>query len=184
MDNSNAQKMTITYVPVGQLTHAEYNPRTLSQGRFEDLQRSIDELDMLEPLIVNQRNGRLVVVSGNQRLEAMKAVGHTDAPCHIISVPLDKEKVINVRMNKASGEDDTSALVEILMSMEELDRELTGWGEDEILKLQDGFVDDELKDDAEQKADRPKSYTKEQLMDFAGNYVDPAAAEQFISWLP
>ena len=174
-------RMTITYVPLESLTFADYNPRTLSQAKFEDLQRSIDELSILEPAVVNKRDGKLIIVGGNQRVRAAKELGWSEYPCHVIEVPLAREKVINARLNRSSGEDDTEALAEILLNLDEVDRELSGWNDDEILKLQSDPFDDEA--DVE-KVEKPKTYTKETLMDFAGNYPNSIIAKQFIEWLP
>ena len=185
MDTSNGSRMTIEYLPIEQLSFAEYNPRTLSQDKFEDLQRSLDELTVLEPAVVNKRSGRYVIVGGNQRVRAAKALAWETYPCHVIEVSLDREKAINARLNRSSGEDDIQALAEMLMSLEELDRELAGYNDDEILKLQDGWASEEVeKMEQADKPDKPKAYTKEQLSAFADNYIDPAAAKQFIGWLP
>ena len=173
-------KLTITYVPLNQLYHLDDNAkiRTISREKFEDLQRSLDE-GVMAPLLVNRRDGRLIVVSGNQRLEAMKQLAMTEAPCTIITVSEDKERAWAVRMNKSSGEFDNEGLAELLAGMDEELLALTGFNDDEISKLQaDPF-------DEEPKETKPKRYSISELRDMAKNYHPENNAQvlEFLEWL-
>lgn len=56
------------------------NPRRISKAEFEKLKRSITEFPEMMPLspIIVDENG--VVLSGNMRFEALKALGYKDVP--------------------------------------------------------------------------------------------------------
>lgn len=172
-------KLSITYVPVDQLQHLPGNAdiRTISRDKFEDLQRSLDT-QVMAPLLVNKRDGRLIIISGNQRYEALKEIGHTEIPCTIVEVSEAQEKAWAVRMNKTSGEFNNDGLAEWIATMDEELQELTGFNDEEILKLQDSPYDEEPKD-------KPKRYSTKELRDLIKSYHPQNAEpiEQFIDWL-
>ena len=70
---------------IADLNPAKYNPRKqLMPGdpEFEALCRSIETFGYVDYVVVNIRDGANVIVSGHQRLSAMKYLGYTEAECH------------------------------------------------------------------------------------------------------
>ncbi len=97
--------MEIRKVPVKDLKPAKYNPRKdLQPGdpEFEKLKRSVEEFGYVEPILWNQRTG--VVVGGHQRLKVLQNLGYTEVDCVILDLDEQKEKALNVTLNKISGD--------------------------------------------------------------------------------
>jgi len=106
------QDLQITYVPVISLRPSEYNPRKISKESFEQLKASVREFEMVDPIIVNgapERNG--IVIGGHMRLRAAKELGFKTVPVVYLNIPdIKKEKNLNLRLNKNTGEFDFDLL--------------------------------------------------------------------------
>ena len=97
--------MEIRKVPVKDLKPAKYNPRKdLQPGdpEFEKLKRSVEEFGYVEPILWNQRTGG--GVGGHQRLKVLQHLGYTEVDCVILDLDEQKEKALNVTLNKISGD--------------------------------------------------------------------------------
>lgn len=98
---------------VEELIGAEYNPRTITQEELQQLQDSIKRFGMVEPIIVNTNKERKdIIISGHQRLKACLSLDMNVVPCIELDLTLDKEKELNVRMNKNGGRFDMDMLAE------------------------------------------------------------------------
>jgi len=79
------------------------NPRVIRDDAFKKLCQSLcDNPDYFEarPLILSDRTGQLVIIAGNQRYEAAKAIGLTEVPTFRISgLTEDREREIIIRDN-------------------------------------------------------------------------------------
>lgn len=65
----------------GQVPGINANPRTISEKDFEYLKQSLKndpDFIKLQPLLLYDNNGQLVVMGGNQRLRAMQELGWTE----------------------------------------------------------------------------------------------------------
>ena len=129
--------MQIEKIKVADLKPADYNPRKkLKPGdkEFEKLKKSIEEFGYVEPIILNKRTN--TVVGGHQRLEVMKHLGYEEVDCVIVDLDEQKEKALNIALNKISGEWDTELLTDLL---KELDQQgvvsLTGFETEELDEL-------------------------------------------------
>ena len=139
------------------LLPADYNPRKdLKPGdpEYEKLKRSIEQFGYVEPVIWNEKTGR--VVGGHQRLKVLQDSGITEIECVIVSLPEDKEKALNIALNKISGEWDKDKLALLITDLqaEDFDVSLTGFDQaelDDLFKdtLQSGVRDDEFDVEAE-----------------------------------
>ena len=110
-----------------ELNPAEYNPRKISDKQLSDLTKSIEEFGITEPLVINTYEGREnTVISGHQRLKALKKLKYKTVPCVEVSLDKKRERELNVRMNKNTGEFDFDLLEEFFEV-----EELIGWGFDE-----------------------------------------------------
>ena len=68
--------MEIKRIPLGEINPAKYNPRKdLKPGdaEYEKLKKSMDEFDLVEPLVMNTRGNLLI--TGHQRLKILKQRG-------------------------------------------------------------------------------------------------------------
>ena len=139
--------MKLKTIPISQLNPAPYNPRKdLKPGdsEYEKLRRSMEEFGIVEPLVCNIRTGNLV--GGHQRLKVLKAMGHTTAEVVVVDLPLEREKALNIALNKISGDWDEPKLGELLQELCEIpdfDVEITGFEGEEIEHLLDSLLDDD-----------------------------------------
>jgi DNA modification methylase len=145
------QDIKIVYVPVGTLRPAEYNPRKISDDALAQLKESISRFQMVDPVIVNsapKRSG--VVIGGHMRLRAAKELGHKTVPVVYVSIPnIEKEKELNLRLNRNTGEWDFSKLkafdLKLLLGIGFDDSDLTNIWDENLDTEDDGFdVEKEL----------------------------------------
>lgn len=127
--------MDIRLLKIAELKSAPYNPRiTLRPGMpaYERLARSIDEFDLVQPIVWNETTGH--VVAGHQRLEVLKQRGAVEVSAVVVALPLEREKALNVALNNAQvgGDWDPELLADLLTELSELpdfDATLTGFDE-------------------------------------------------------
>lgn len=105
--------MNIQQIALDKINPAEYNPRTITADEFAGLKTSLETFGQQENLIVNKD---MTLISGHQRLEAMKALGWKEATCNVVDLDKHQEKKLNVIMNSTaiSGKYDDLKLSEIL----------------------------------------------------------------------
>ena len=132
--------MEIRKVSVERLQPAKYNPRKdLKPGdaEFEKLKRSVEEFGYVEPIIWNERTG--VVVGGHQRLKVLMHLGYTEVDCVVLDIDEQKEKALNVALNKISGDWDMPLLTALLQDLNSggYDATLTGFDVAEMSELFD-----------------------------------------------
>lgn len=107
--------MLIESVSVSQINPAPYNPRKdLEPGdsNYESIARSLDEYGSVVPLVWNRRTGNLV--GGHQRLKILISKGLDAVEVSVVDLPLDREKALNLTLNKVGGAWDDRRLAELL----------------------------------------------------------------------
>lgn len=122
--------MKIIIKKIDELIPADYNPRQLSVEQFDKIKESLTRFGFVDPVIVNIHAGREgVIVGGHQRVKVWRSMGNTEVPTVEVELPEEKERELNVRLNKASGEWDW----DVLANAFEVD-DLIEWGfsEDEL----------------------------------------------------
>jgi hypothetical protein len=149
--------MQIEKKNVSQLLPADYNPRKdLKPGdkEYEKLKRSIEQFGYVEPVIWNATTSR--VVGGHQRLKVLIDMGITEVECVIVEMDEEKEKALNVALNKISGEWDNDKLALLIADLQgaNFDVSLTGFEPEELEDLfredtKKGVQDDDFDVDAE-----------------------------------
>ena len=130
--------MEIVKVDINDLISSEYNPRQITDDEMGKLKNSINEFGYIDPIIVNSVNNH--IVGGNQRYEALKSLGYTDVDVIFVDEPdLNREKALNIALNKISGEWDETKLNNIFEEFKLqgfTKTELTGFNMEEILELE------------------------------------------------
>ena len=97
--------MKIEYIDINLLRPAGYNPRQMTKKQAKDLQKSIERFGMVEPIVVNRYKRREnVIVGGHQRYNICKQLGWTEMPIVYVDLPIEKERELNLRLNKNLGE--------------------------------------------------------------------------------
>ena len=131
--------MIIKKIKISDINPAPYNPRAdlkPSDLEYKKLKKSIDEFDLVEPLILNERNN--VLIGGHQRLKILKERGDETVDVSLMDLDEAKEKALNVALNKNLGQWDNKKLnliFEELKGIDDFDIELTGFDDFEIDKI-------------------------------------------------
>lgn len=104
--------MNVVYVPVGSLNPSTYNPRKWNEAQTNALKESITKFGLVDPILCNSAPERMnIVIGGHFRLAVAKELGFTEMPVVYVSIPdIEKEKELNVRLNKNLGEFDFELL--------------------------------------------------------------------------
>jgi DNA modification methylase len=139
------------------LIPADYNPRKdLKPGdpEYEKLKRSMEQFGYVEPVIWNKTTSH--VVGGHQRLKVLLDMGITEVECVVIEMNEEKEKALNIALNKISGDWDKDKLMLLIADLQgaDFDISLTGFEPaelDALFKdsLKDGIHEDDFDVDAE-----------------------------------
>ena len=142
--------MIIEKINIAQLSPAKYNPRKdLKPGdaEYEKLKRSVEEFGCVEPIIWNKTTGR--VIGGHQRLKVLVDLGLKEVDCVVVEINEEREKALNIALNKINGEWDTDKLAMLISDLQgsDFDVSLTGFDEDELADLFEKSEEREVKED-------------------------------------
>lgn len=141
---------------------ATYNPRkVLKPGdtEWEKLKGSLQDFGLVEPLIVNVKNGKNILVGGHQRYNVLKSIGTEETEVVVVELEEKEERQLNVALNRIEGMWDYEKLEVIF---EELSN-------DEILKT--GFSQNEI-DDILKEIDEADSYREDEGSEETDNADD------------
>ena len=117
MDAVPASRGRVAEVPLERLRCWPGNPRRISPGRLEDLQRALEaDREMLwgRPLIALADG---TVFCGNQRLCAAQTLGWSTIPALLVDLDLERAKQWALRDNNAWGDWDEPLLGELLAEL-------------------------------------------------------------------
>jgi site-specific DNA-methyltransferase (adenine-specific) len=171
---------------ISELSPAKYNPRkdlVSSDPEYQRIKRSIEEFGYVDPIIVNSD---YTVIGGHQRLKVLKELGHAQIDVVVVDIPKDKEKALNIALNKITGEWDTQRLTDLLgeLKADGMDISITGFDEKEF----DGLLRELHKDDepldTEPQISRAEELRKEwgtevgQLWELGTSYICPKCGKR------
>jgi len=133
--------MDIQTRKLSELVHADYNPRKRLKPidpEYQKIARSIDEFGYVDPIIVNSDN---TIIGGHQRATVLKDKGFDDVQVVVLDLSKEREKALNVALNKISGEWDLEMLKDLLTDLDDngYDPTLTGFDFGEIENLMEMF---------------------------------------------
>ena len=167
----NIQKIEIgklkpaDYNPRKDLKPADYNPRKdlkPEDEEYQKIKKSIIEFGYVDPIIVNTD---MTVIGGHQRLKVLKDLGYTVIECNMVDLDKNKEKALNIALNKITGEWDNKKLEELIAELkeEEFDLSTTGFTFDEVDNIlkditgskEDDFDIDQVLNDIEKPTTKP-----------------------------
>lgn len=135
--------MNIQKKNIKDIIPADYNPRgTLSQDDplYEKLKKSIQTFGCVIPIIWNEKTNRLV--GGHQRLQVLIILGYQEVEVSVVNLSEAMERILNIALNRISGEWDSGALESLLAELKtlEVDLDASGFSKveiDHILKKYD-----------------------------------------------
>ena len=92
----------------GQVDGLPKNPRFIRDEKFELLKKSIQEnpeMLALRELLVYPLGDRYVIIGGNMRYEACKALGYQSVPCKVLDedTPVDTLRAYTIKDNAGFG---------------------------------------------------------------------------------
>ncbi len=149
------ENLKITFIKVDDLKVANYNPRKWDDFKKAKLRESIERFGLVDPIIVNGSSKRKnIVIGGHFRLKVAKELGHKEVPVVFVNIPsIEKEKELNLRLNKNTGEWDIELLKEfdldILLDVGFQDEDLSDIWDDSLETEDDNF-------DAEEESSKIK----------------------------
>lgn len=121
-----------------EISPAEYNPRQdLKPGdkQYEAIRHSIESYGFVEPLIVNVRDGKNVLVGGHQRYKILAAAGEQETEAVVVDLDAQQERALNLALNKIEGEWDNGKLKDLLAEIGEGEAVQIGFSHEEFADL-------------------------------------------------
>ena len=143
--------MNIKTRKLADLRPAAYNPRRkLEPGEpeYEKIARSIEQFGYCDPIIINKDG---TIIGGHQRHQVLLDMGADTADVVVVDLDPDREKALNVALNKITGAWDIAKLTELIGDLDVEGYDLTATG----------FSDKELKAMLEQTRIRPEDFTQD-----------------------
>jgi len=138
------EAMKINNVSISELKPSSYNPREISRHDLEALKKSISEFGLVDPIVVNKDN---TIIGGHQRVIAAKSLGMEIVPVVYVDLSEEKAKILNLALNRISGDWNKDKLKELLSELNNLslDLTLTGFTSEEVSTLLDFTKEDDYK---------------------------------------
>ncbi|MPZ49033.1 MAG: DNA methylase [Dehalococcoidia bacterium] len=133
---TTAPKLMIIEVPIDELRPDPANPRRISDDQLDALTRSLHEYGFIQPVLA--RSEDKTVIGGHQRLLAARRLGYKTVPTIFLDITLEQARLLNVGLNKISGDWDKELLARLLADLkpiESIDLSLSGFSEEELAKL-------------------------------------------------
>lgn len=146
--------MELEKITLNQLKPADYNPRQISFEEFKKLSNNLKEFGLVDPIVVNLNN--MHIIGGHQRyavlvkenpnktfnLIRLGDIGWVFEDVELTLEDENKEKALNVSLNKISGGWDLNKLSSLLSAIKDsdIDIQLSGFKPYEL----DLYVEDEI----------------------------------------
>jgi len=135
--------MQIKEISLSKLKPAKYNPRKDLQPddpEYIKIKKSIETFGAVDPIVWNERSGN--IVGGHQRYKIYKELGWKKVKVSVVDLDEKAEAVLNIALNKISGEWDYPALKDLIAEIDtgEFDIHLTGFDQGE-LNFMFGYAD-------------------------------------------
>ncbi len=168
--------MNIVKKSIDALLPASYNPRKdliPDDKEYQKIKRSIEEFGYVEPIIYNVTTN--TIVGGHQRIKVLKELGYTEIDVVEIEETEDREKALNIALNKIEGEWDMAALKDLLQDLDtgDIDMDLTGFEEWEMEQLMTQFhVEDDIPYELEMETESGDGEsTQKNILSFDGKKI-------------
>ena len=112
------QKLRTERRKLADLKAAEYNPRkalTPDDAEYQKIRRSIEEFGYVDPIIINEDE---TIIGGHQRATVLKDLGYQEVDVVVVALDKQREKALNIALNKITGEWDEVKLKDLLLDGE------------------------------------------------------------------
>lgn len=144
-------QLKVQSIALDALVHDPRNPRLHDKRNIDIIKHSLVEHSQVEPLVVQANT--MMVIGGNGRLEAMRALGWKTAACALVDISDTQARRLSIALNRTAelAEWDDRVLakhLEELSALNDWSLEDLGFNDDELKDLADAFgVDDDVDDD-------------------------------------
>lgn len=101
---------------------------------FRKIKNSIQKFGYVEPVIVNFD---MTIIGGHQRVTVLSDLEYTEIDCIVIDIDKNKEKALNIALNKITGEWNKELLADWIKDLQDSDFDVafTGFEPPEIEQL-------------------------------------------------
>jgi DNA modification methylase len=153
------REMQVEHVAIDELRPDPGNPRKISDAELDALARSLRQWGFVQPALARREDR--VVIGGHQRLLAARKLGLKTAPVIFLDLSVEQSRLLNVALNKISGEWDEELLARMLANLQPVaDLTLTGFDDDELGTLLRGL-------DRREKRERTESFDLDAALEAA-----------------
>lgn len=85
-------------IPISNIIVSEDRLWKIKEEQVETLKSSISEIGLINPITVQERKGRYLLIGGEHRYTACKQLDHKTIPCNIIPREYEDDEVENARL--------------------------------------------------------------------------------------
>jgi ParB family transcriptional regulator, chromosome partitioning protein len=121
--------LKISEIPINRLQEAHWNVNSMDEAMLNHLKDSVSRYGTLSPLVIRKKNEFYEVLSGNQRLRALRELNYKTVPCVVVDLDDAEARLLAQALNAIHGEDDWNKKAEIIKQI------LTNIPERQILTL-------------------------------------------------
>ena len=185
-----SEEYSVSKIKLTDFKPADYNPRYMSEDEKQRLRTSIESFGLVDPIIVNLKNNR--IIGGHQRWDVlvdmvMEETNLAEKEYNLLTLGdvglifdkditiknEDYEKALNIALNKISGEWDYSKLSNVLddLKLNHFNLELTGFDDLELNSYDDLNFDTNFTSDVTD--DIPDDFQEVDVTDFEGQHKCP-----------
>ena len=135
---------------VAELNPAEYNPRQIDDESLSGLAKSLEKFGLVEPVIINIRDGKNVIVGGHQRFKVIQQSGIAQISCVVVDLDDNDERLLNLALNNPHIQgafiDEISAYIATLKDQIPNEQDILDLRLDELMgeiEAKEGLTDDD-----------------------------------------
>ncbi|MFA6193630.1 MAG: DNA methyltransferase [Parcubacteria group bacterium] len=181
------ENIRITFVKADSLKASEYNPRRRDEAAAQQLKESVKKYGLVDPLIANSAPQRKnILIGGHFRLAVAKELGIQEVPVVYLNIPdIEKEKELNLRLNRNVGEWDWELLKELdlnlLLNVGFDDQDLSNIWDNTLETEEDNFdVEKEIAEIKEPKVRIGDLYQLGNHRLICGDSTDPETVKRLV----
>ena len=166
------QKLRTERRKLADLKAAEYNPRkalTPDDAEYQKIRRSIEEFGYVDPIIVNEDG---TIIGGHQRATVLADLGYEEVDVVVVDLDKQREKALNIALNKITGEWDELKLKDLLLDLDlgDYDISLTGFEPNDLTSMVENLRREKSEKEAQLAALENDMYSQRKQTEYENEY--------------